>query len=269
MPLENKSICHFKTNIMLQKLALASTITLLCVASFTSCVSSKKYKSAVAQSDSLRTANSDLTAKVNGLQKELDDSKANADKASKDLAAYKQDCEATKQKLEAARGKMQAEYDNLQEVAKKIEEAVADFKSKGVDVVTKDGIIYVDMADNLLYKTGSWSVNKEGKKALGALASALNDYPKLKVVVQGNTDDKKYKNIWDNWTLSTERANEVVRILSDKYKVDATRLTAAGKGKYNPVEDNASEAGRAKNRRTEIILNPDWEKIWESVQSSK
>ena len=184
-----------KTNIMLQKLGLASIITLLCVASFTSCVSSKKYKSAVAQSDSLRTANTDLTNKVNGLQKELDDSKTAADKAAKDLAAYKQDCEAAKQKLEAARAKMQAEYDKIEEVAKKIEEAVADFKNKGVDVVTKDGVIYVDMADNLLYKTGSSTVGKDGKKALGALASALNDYPKLKVTVQGNTDDKKYKNI--------------------------------------------------------------------------
>jgi len=252
---------------MLQKLALASAITFLSVVSFTSCVSSKKYKSSVAQNDSLRTANTDLTNKVTGLQKDLDESKTNADKAAKDLAAYTQECEAAKQKLEAARAKMQSEYDIVQEVAKKIEEAEADFKSKGVEVVTKDGIIYVDMADNLLYKTGSASIGKDGKKALEALASALNDYPKLKVTVLGNTDDKKYKNIIDNWTLSTERANGVVRILSDKYKVDATRLTAAGKSKFNPLEDNSTDAGRAKNRRTEIILNPDWEKIWEKVEA--
>jgi chemotaxis protein MotB len=252
---------------MLQKLALAATITIFSLASFTSCVSSKKYKSSVAQSDSLRTANTELTNKVNGLQKDLDESKANADKAAKDLATYTQECEAAKQKLDAARAKMQKEYDIVQEVAKKIEEAEADFKSKGVEVVTKDGIIYVDMADNLLYKTGSATIGKDGKKALEALASALNDYPKLKVTVQGNTDDKKYKNIIDNWTLSTERANGVVRILSDKYKVDATRLTAAGKGKFNPLDDNSTDAGRAKNRRTEIILNPDWEKIWETVEA--
>ena len=252
---------------MLQKLVLASAITLFCVVSFTSCVSSKKYKSSVAQNDSLRTANTDLTNKVNGLQKDLDVSKTNADKAAKDLAAYTQECETAKQKLDAERAKMQKEYDIVQEVAKKIEEAVTDFKSKGVEVVTKDGIIYVDMTDNLLYKTGSTTIGKDGKKALEALASALNDYPKLKVTVLGNTDDKKYKNIIDNWTLSTERANGVVRILADKYKVDATRLTAAGKGKFNPLDDNSTDAGRAKNRRTEIILNPDWEKVWETVEA--
>jgi len=253
---------------MLQKLALASVISLFCVTLFTSCVSSKKYKASVAQADSLRTANTDLNNKVSSLQKDLDEAKMNADKAAKDLATYTQQCEAAKQKLDAAKAKLQKEYDNVEEVAKKIEEAVADFKSKGVEVVTKDGIIYVDMADKLLYKTGSASVGKDGTKALEALASALNDYPKLKVTVLGNTDDKKYKNIIDNWTLSTERANGVVRILSDKYKVDATRLTAAGKSKFNPLEDNSTDAGRAKNRRTEIILNPDWEKIWEAVHAN-
>lgn len=253
---------------MLQKLTLVSALAFLCFASFTSCVSSKKYKSSVAQADSLRTANTDLNNKVSGLEKDLDEAKTNADKAAKDLATYTEQCEAAKQKLDASRAKMQKEYDNVEEIAKKIEEAVADFKSKGVEVVNKDGIIYVDMADNLLYKTGSATVGKDGRKALEALSAALNDYPKLKVTVLGNTDDKKYKNIIDNWTLSTERANGVVRILSDEYKVDATRLTAAGKSKFNPLEDNSTDAGRAKNRRTEIILNPDWEKIWETVQAN-
>jgi len=85
--------------------------------------------------------------------------------------------------------------------------------------------------------------------------------------VIGNTDDKKFKGSSDNMSLSTERANGVVRILANDYKVDPTRLTAAGKGKYNPVADNKTEEGRAKNRRTEIILNPDWEKVWETVEA--
>jgi len=102
---------------------------------------------------------------------------------------------------------------------------------------------------------------------LGNLANALNGYPDLKVIVVGNTDDVMYKKgAMDNWTLSTDRANGVVRILRDDYKVDPVRLTAAGKSKYNPIADNSTKEGKAKNRRTEIILNPDLEKIWDSVQ---
>src|SRR5262249_12049338 len=141
-----------------------------------------------------------------------------------------------------------------------------DFKDKGVEVYYKGGLVYVDMEDNLLYKSGSASLGEDGKKALGMLASALNDYPKLKVIVVGNTDDKLVKKGGDNWSLSTERANGVVRILRDAYQVDPTRLTSAGKGKYAPVADNTTEEGRAKNRRTEIVLNPDLDRLWESVQ---
>jgi len=89
------------------------------------------------------------------------------------------------------------------------------------------------------------------------------------VYVVGNTDDKKFKKgNSDNLSLSTERANGVVRVLRDDYQVDPTLLVAAGKGKYAPVADNSTEEGRAKNRRTEIILNPDLLKLWESVQKN-
>ena len=83
----------------------------------------------------------------------------------------------------------------------------------------------------------------------------------------GNTDDKMFKKGSDNWTLSTERANGVVRAFRDTYKIDPLRLTAAGKGKYNPIADNSTEEGRAKNRRTDIILNPDLDKIWSTAQA--
>jgi chemotaxis protein MotB len=144
---------------------------------------------------------------------------------------------------------------------KKIEDAMADFKDKGVDVYYKDWFVYVDMSDKLLYKSGSAVLGAEGKKAIGALANALNGYPNLKVIVLGNTDDKPIKQGGDKWSLSTERANGVVRILADD-QVNPARLTAGGKGKYPPIADNSTEEGRAKNRRTEIILNPDLDKLW-------
>ena len=118
----------------------------------------------------------------------------------------------------------------------------------------------------MLYKSGSAVVGEDGKKVLGDIAAALNEYPDLRIVVVGNTDDQKFKNSnTDNLSLSTERANGVVRVLRD-YKVDPNRLTSAGKGKYNPISDNTTAEGRAKNRRTEIILRPDLVKLWQSVQ---
>jgi chemotaxis protein MotB len=125
------------------------------------------------------------------------------------------------------------------------------------------------MEESLLYKSGSAKLGDNGKKALGSLASALNDYPNLKVVVLGHTDDKQMKKGGDNLSLSTERANGVVRTLVQDYKVDPARLTAAGKGKYDPIADNTTEEGRAKNRRTEIVLNPDWAKLWDAAKKGQ
>jgi chemotaxis protein MotB len=125
-------------------------------------------------------------------------------------------------------------------------------------VFLKNGLVYVELADQLLYKSGSAKLSDSGKRALGSLAGALNDYPRLKVIVMGNTDDVQFaKGSGDNWSLSTERANGVVRTLRDDFQVE---------GKYNPVDDNMSKEGRAKNRRTDIILNPDLERIWQEVQ---
>jgi chemotaxis protein MotB len=135
-------------------------------------------------------------------------------------------------------------------------------------VYAKDGLVYVSMEDNLLYKSGRAALSDSSKYALAKLARVLNDYPKLHVIVVGNTDTVQFKKGSDNWTLSTERANCVVRVLRDS-GVDPSRLTSAGKGKYAPVADNSTTEGRARNRRTDIILNPDMERIWQSVQSEQ
>jgi chemotaxis protein MotB len=122
------------------------------------------------------------------------------------------------------------------------------------------------MQDNLMYKSGSAALSPDGKKALGNLAAVLQEYPKLEVIVVGNTDTVHVKGVKDNWSLSTERANGVVRALTKDYNIDPARLTAAGKGKFSPIADNSTAEGRAKNRRTEIVLNPDWQRIWQSVK---
>jgi chemotaxis protein MotB len=248
---------------MSQKLILS--VMLLSIVLFYSCGPSKKLKASQAEVEQLKAANSDLAAKNNDLQKQVSDLTTSKQSLSDEYSRYKTDCEATKDKLQAVEAILTDLQNSLEAMQKKIEDAMADFAGKGVDVSYKDGLVYVDMADNLLYKSGSAALGDSGKQALGMLANALNGYPNLKVIVVGNTDDKPAKKGSDNWSLSTERANGVVRVLVDD-QVNPARLTAGGKGKFAPIADNSTEEGRAKNRRTEIILNPDLNKLWESVQ---
>ena len=232
-----------------------------------SCGTSKKLDAANAQVQQLQATNNELLAKQKDLQSQVDNLTASNKTMSAEFSSYKSGCEATRQKLQAIQASVEEDYNTLDAVEKRINDALVNFENKGVEVYEKNRVIYVDMEDNLLYKSGSACLGDEGKKALAALASALNDYPNLKVTVVGHTDDQKFKNTnTDNLSLSTERANGVVRLLRDSYHVDPKRLTAAGKGKYDPIADNATAEGRAKNRRTEIILNPDLLKLWENAK---
>jgi chemotaxis protein MotB len=234
-----------------------------------SCGNGKKLTTANAEIEQLKATNADLTSKSADLQKQVDNLTASNKSVNEEYSKFKNDCEMTQQKLAAYRAAFMEVHNSLDEVEKKLETALEDFHDKGVDVYAKDGLVYVNMQDNLLYKSGSSTMSEDGKKALEAVASALNDYPNLKVYVVGNTDNVKFKSSnTDNLSLSTERANGVVRVLRDDYKVDPTRLVAAGKGKYAPIADNATAEGRAKNRRTEIILNPDLAKLWQSTMQN-
>lgn len=230
------------------------------------CGTSKKLEVARGQVIELTDQNRQMKSKLSSAQNELANCSAGYQKATDDLTAYKAECRQTQQKLEQAQSVLKEQYEIMQQVENKIEEALADFREKGVEVYFRKGLVHVSMEDKLLYKSGSSKLDQEGKDALEHLAGVLNGYPNLKIIVLGNTDDVKFKNGMDNWTLSTERANGVVRILRDVCKVDPARLTAAGKGKYNPVADNTTEDGKAKNRRTDIILNPDLDKLWESIE---
>jgi len=262
-----------KPDIMLNKLIIPGMFLFVTILS--SCGANKKLAASKQESDQLRSevnqlqaTNKQLNNNVNSLQAQVDKLIAANQSVNTEFSKYKQSCEETKEDLAYITDVLEQEYKTLQEVEKKIKIAMADFENKGVDVYYKNGLVYVDMQSDLLYKSGSSAIGKEGKSALGALATALNDYPKLKVIVVGHTDDQKLKS-GDNWSLSTERANGVVRTLRDDYKVDPTRLTSAGKGKYAPVADNSIADGRAQNRRTEIILNPDLDKLWETARASQ
>lgn len=244
-----------------------SKVFIVCSLFLCACVSSKKYKEAKNELDQLNSQNKSLSQQNSALQKQVNDMNEQYGSVKAEYASYKSTCEGAQKKLANYETAMRQLKSRIEEVQKILKTGEADFASQGVTVYEKEGRIYVDMQDNLMYKSGSSKLKEEGKKALGPVANALNQYPDLQVVVVGHTDSVSFKKgiEKDNLSLSTDRANTVVRTLVGSYNVNPDRLVSAGQGKYGPIADNSTADGRAKNRRTEIILNPDLEKILDAM----
>ena len=129
---------------------------------------------------------------------------------------------------------------------------------KEVDVLVLKGVVYISMAYNMLYKSGSYEINDRAAETLSKIAKIIKDYKDYDVLIEGNTDDVpiKRENIRNNWDLSCLRASSVVQALQNNYGVDPKRLTAGGRGEYNPLQPNTTEVGKQRNRRTQIIITP-------------
>ena len=129
---------------------------------------------------------------------------------------------------------------------------------KEVDVQVLKGVVYISLADNMLYKSGSYEINDRASETLSKIAKIIKDYKDYDVLIEGNTDDVpiKRENIRNNWDLSCLRASSVVQALQNQYGVDPKRLTAGGRGEYNPLQPNTTELGKQRNRRTQIIITP-------------
>jgi chemotaxis protein MotB len=129
---------------------------------------------------------------------------------------------------------------------------------KEVDVQVLKGVVYISLADNMLYKSGSYEINSRAAQTLSKIAKIIKDYKDYDVLIEGNTDNVPIKktNIRNNWDLSTLRASSVVQALQNDYGVDPKRLTAGGRGEYNPIASNDTEVGKQRNRRTQIIITP-------------
>ncbi len=129
---------------------------------------------------------------------------------------------------------------------------------KDVDIQVLKGVVYISLSDNMLYKSGSYEISDAADATLSKIAKIIMDYKDYDVLIEGNTDTDAIKqaNIRNNWDLSCLRASSVVQALQKKYGVDPKRLTAGGRGEYNPIADNTTASGKAKNRRTQIIITP-------------
>jgi len=127
-----------------------------------------------------------------------------------------------------------------------------------VDVKVLKGVVYISLSDNMLYKSGSYEISDKAGATLSKIAKIISDYSNYSVLIEGNTDNVPIKqtNIRNNWDLSALRGSSVVQALQNTYNVDPKRLTAGGRGEFNPVADNATAAGKSLNRRTQIIITP-------------
>lgn len=146
---------------------------------------------------------------------------------------------------------------------------------KEVDVQVLKGVVYISLADNMLYKSGSYEINERAAETLSKIAKIIMDYKDYDVLIEGNTDNvpvnaaaASMKNIRNNWDLSCLRASSVVQELQNKYGVDPKRLTAGGRGEYNPLTDNDTELGKQRNRRTQIIITPKLDQFMDLIDEA-
>lgn len=267
---------------------LTSLITLAAASGvlLTGCVSQKKYKELQGRYSKSQASLAEMTAKNNECQTNLSGSKARVSSLEDQLASEKANLVSLQNALDKC---LTASNQGGVNIAKLVDEINASNKYiqhlvsmknksdslnmvltnnltrslsrdelKDVDVKVLKGVVYVSLSDNMLYKSGSYQISERAGETLSKIAKIIKDYNEYEVLVEGNTDNVPIskENIRNNWDLSALRASSVVQTLQNKYGVDPKRMTAGGRGEYNPIADNSSEAGKSKNRRTEIIITP-------------
>ncbi len=265
-----------------------------------SCVSSKKYKKSQAQYEELNKqfarAQSDLKncedfsarqkanlqTELDALRKEnsfLKENNTNVLNQLKDLSVLSAtQAESVKKSLENI-GSKDAYIQDLQSaMARKdslnmalvmnLKSSLADVNDNDVNIQVEKGVVFINISDKLLFKSGSSVVSDAALTVLGKVASVLNANPQLDILVEGHTDSVPIKNtcILDNWDLSAKRATSVARILQNNFNIDPVRMTAGGKGQYSPLVTNDTPEGRASNRRTRIVILPQLDQFFKLLE---
>lgn len=220
----------------------------------------------------LRSAQTDLMRREDSLavlERNFMAKKSELDKLASELALAKDEL-ALKEKAYNDLHNEVARKDSIMNALKNsVAQALTGFENNGLTITNRNGQIYVSMDEKLLFASGSFAVNSKGQEALIKLAKVLEDNKDIRILVEGHTDSIPYRgsgNLNDNWDLSVKRATSIVRVLTSNSKINPERITAAGRGEFLPISPNTTPEGRAKNRRTEIILQPNLEKLYELVK---
>jgi chemotaxis protein MotB len=299
-----------KNSIMrIQQLAIAALASLLLV----SCVSSKKFKSALADYAKLeakyKTAETDLSecstekatlarqkealerekallnTRVGDLTSQIDFLKANNNQALKQLESLSvisgQQAESIRKSMENI-GAKDAYIQTLQQqmahkdslnmaLVMNLKGAIGNLEDEDVNIKVDKGVVYIDISDKLLFKSGSYDVTDKAQTVLGKVAQVLKNQPDMEFMVEGHTDNIPYKGavLTDNWDLSVKRATAVVRLLQTKYGLEPAKMVAAGRAEYKPVADNSTKEGRSANRRTRIVILPELDQFFKLLEPNQ
>jgi chemotaxis protein MotB len=149
--------------------------------------------------------------------------------------------------------------------------AIGNLDDKDINIKIDKGVVYIDISDKLLFKSGKYEVNDQAKMVLGKVATVLKNQPDIEFMVEGHTDSVPYRNglLLDNWDLSVKRATAVVRILQNEYGLNPARIAAAGRAEYNPLAGNSTAEGRASNRRTRIVILPQLDQFFKLLEKKE
>ncbi len=240
-----------------------------------------KWKSEAAASartiDRMRVDSTERTADLRtmrteflGLQDDAQMTREQLAQRGKELRAKEEELRVKAKRMDDLDGRLRAQIEAMSSLRKKVSDALVGVKAEDLTISERDGKIYVSLSEKLLFASGSAKVDPKGKEALGKLADVLRSNSDIHVMVEGHTDSIPVKSskYGDNWDLSTARAVSIVRLLTNTYSVPPARVQAAGRGQYQPIADNTNTEGRARNRRTEIILVPRLDELFDLVGPS-
>lgn len=271
-----------------------------------SCVSQKKFKAELARYEALNASYTQLQGslkkceddktelnrkqtaletEINGLNKQIGFLKENNTQALKQLqdlsVISSQQAESIKKSLENI-GAKDNYIQTLQEsLARKdslnmalvmnLKGAVGSLEDEDINIKVDKGVVYIDISDKLLFKSGSYEITDKAKEVLGKVAAVLKNQPDMEFMVEGHTDNVPFAKgvLVDNWDLSVKRATAVVRILQKQYGLDPTRMAAAGRGEFKPITDNSNTEGKATNRRTRIVILPQLDQFFKLLEPKK
>lgn len=261
-----------------------------------SCVvlSTKKYKALLTKQDSLSAGWNDSQLNNEGLVQRLKRLQADTASLNERLASLNErylnldgnyaklrnnssseinkltgDLQKREQRLKEVEEILRKRDEATNQLKTKLQAALLGFEKSGLTVEVKNGKVYVSLTDKLLFPSASIVIDEKGKQALTQLAGVLKQQPEINIAVEGHTDSQRINNlgqIKDNWDLSVLRSTSVVRFLTEEQKVESVRMTATGKGQFQPLADNTSVEGRSRNRRIEIVLSPKLDELYDLIK---
>lgn len=188
----------------------------------------------------------------------------------KEIALRKTELQSRSERVDQLEQMIQNQKQALDELKERLSDALLNFEGKGLIVEQRNGKVYVSMENKLLFKSGRWDIEPEGKEALKELATVLEENPDIAILIEGHTDNVPFSpkgQLESNWDLSTKRATAVINILLENDNILAENLTAAGRSGFVPIAPNSSAEGRAANRRIEVVLSPSLDEITSLLES--